>query len=121
MFERRVSALVESPLVQVYDVCCRAPRTGYGAADRSGIPQIIAPRRGVLGVERRGEHFVVDATSVFVVDADDECRVSHPGFDGDDCTVVLPPPGLLEEWLGDVDGQLGDLRPRDHLAVCLIT
>jgi hypothetical protein len=51
--------LVESPLVQVYDVYCRAPGTGYGGANRSGISHIIAPRRGVLGVERRGELVVV--------------------------------------------------------------
>jgi AraC-like DNA-binding protein len=121
MFERRASLLVESPLFRVYDVSLRTPRTGYGAANRSEIAQIIAPRRGVLGVERRGQHFVLDPASVFVVDPDDECRASHPGLDGDDCTVVVPPPHLLEEWVSVSNGRAGRLRPRDQLAVCLVT
>jgi AraC-like DNA-binding protein len=121
VFDRRVSALVESPLVQVYDVRLRTPRAGYGAADRSGIPQVIAPRRGVFGVERRGDTFVVDAGSVFVVDVDDECRVSHPGIEGDDCTVVVPSADLLDEWPTGHAERLGRLRPRDHFAVFLLS
>jgi AraC family transcriptional regulator len=121
MHDRRVSTLVESPLLQVYDVRLRTPRGPYGSVDRSGVPQIIAPRRGVFGVERRGEYFVVDSVSVFFVDANDECRVSHPGFDGDDCTVVVPAPDLFDEWVTSIDGQLGRLLPRDQLLVHLIT
>ena len=107
--------------MEVYDVRLRSPRTGYGAVDRSGIPQIIAARRGVFGVERQGEQFLVDAGSVFVVDVDDECRVSHPGNDGDDCTVIVPPLTLLEEWVGGRARSFGRLEPRDELTVFGIT
>jgi AraC-like DNA-binding protein len=83
------------------------------------MAQIIALRRGVFGVERNGATYVVDPGSVFVVHPDDECRVSHPGVDGDDCTVVVPTLDLLEEW-GGRPTRLGRLGPRDQLAVLVL-
>jgi len=122
MVELHAKALVETPLVRVYDVRCRAPHAGYGAGDPSGIRQVITPRRGVFGVERRGEHFVVDPSSVFVVDADDACRVSHPGSDGDDCIVLVPSADVLEDWSGGiVEPRCGRLKPIDQLAAVLVT
>jgi AraC-like DNA-binding protein len=121
MFERRASLLVQSSLFEVHDVRCRTSPSGYGAADRSGVAQIIAPRRGVFGVERRGEPFVIDAASVFIVHPDDECRVSHPGPDGDDCTVIVPPLHVIDEWVARSNGGVGRLRPVHQLAVCHIT
>ena len=72
-------------------------------------------------VERRGEAFVVDTTTALVLGAGEDYRVGHPGADGDDCTVVVLPPALLEDATGGVGGTTGTLRSRDHLAVCLVT
>jgi AraC family transcriptional regulator len=121
MGERMSSALVESPLAKVYDVVCRAPRSDYGPAERSGIAQVVLPRRGVFVLERHGETVVVDTNTALVLAADEEYRVSHPGAGGDACTVVIVPSDLLEEAAGGIDGWAGWLRPRDHLAVSLFT
>jgi len=119
--ERQSSALIETPLVQVYDVVCRAPRSGYGPVELGSTAQIILPRRGVFVVERRGEPHVVDTSAALVVGAEEEYRVSHPGISGDDCTVIVLPLQLLEEVVGGCDGLSGSLRSRDHLAVCFVT
>jgi AraC family transcriptional regulator len=121
MAERQASCLLESPIARVFDVCCRAPRSGYGATEHSGLPQIVLPRRGVFVVERQGEPLAVEASTALVLGADEEYRSGHPGAGGDDCTVLVLPPQLLEEAVGGVDGRSGRLRPRDHLAVCLVT
>jgi AraC family transcriptional regulator len=121
MSERHTSRLLESPVIQVYDVCCTAPRSGYGSAELTRVPQIVLPRRGVFVVERQGKQRVVDTNTALVFGAADEYRVSHPAAGGDDCTVAVLPPHLLEDAVGGVDGRLGSLRSRDHLAVCLIT
>jgi len=121
MSERHFSALLESPVAQAYDVCCHAPRSGYGAVELSGAAQLILPRRGVFVVHRLGKTQVVDTTTAVIFGADEEYRVSHPATSGDDCTVLILPPDLLEEAVGGVDGRSGEMQPRDHFAVCLVT
>src|SRR5438105_137940 len=118
---RHSAALVETPLVQVYDVVCRARRSPYGELEAGNVAQVILPRRGVFIVERRGEPVVVDATTALVLGANEEYRVGHPGDGGDDCTVVVLPPELLEDAVGGSAGRSGRMRSRDHLAVCLVT
>jgi AraC family transcriptional regulator len=113
--------LLESPLVQVWDAVCRAPRSGYGPLEVVTTAQIVLARRGVFVVKRRGEQVVVDTNAVLVFGLDDEYHVSHPTSGGDECTVFVLPPHLLEDGLGGVHGRLGILRPRDHLAACLVT
>jgi AraC-like DNA-binding protein len=122
MTESQTSQLLfESSLVRVYDVVCRTPRSGYSALMFNSGTQIGLPRRGVFVMERRGEPVVVDTNSALVLGPDDEYRVRHPTNDGDEGTVVVLPPHLVEEAIGGAGGRLGSLRPRDHLAICLIT
>ncbi len=87
----------------------------------NGVPQIGLPRRGVFVVERRGEPIVVDTNTALLLGRDDEYRVSHPMSGGDEGTVLVVPPDLLEDAIGGVGGRVGSLRPRDRLAVCLVT
>src|SRR5439155_21700666 len=119
--ERQAFALVETPVVRVYDVVCRARRSPYGSVEVGAVAQLVLPRRGVFVVERGGQPLAVDTTTALVLGAGEEYRVSHPGVGGDDCTVMVLPPDLLEEAVGGVDGRAGSLRPRDHLATCLFT
>jgi AraC family transcriptional regulator len=113
--------LVESPLVLVYDVVCRTPRSGYGAFMLNSVTQIGLPRRGLFVMERRGEPVTVDTNTALVLGPDDEYRVGHPTGDGDEGTVLVLPPHLVEEAIGGVGGRVGRLRPRDQLAIYLVT
>jgi AraC family transcriptional regulator len=119
--ERATSVLLESPVVGAYDVRCRARRSGYGDAEVGGTAQIILPRRGVFVVHRSGATLVVDTTTALVLTADDEYRVSHPADCGDDCTVLVLPPDVLEDALGGVGGLVARLEARDHFAICVVT
>jgi AraC family transcriptional regulator len=119
--DQSTQLLVETPVARVFDVVCRAPRSGYGRAEYNTAGQIGLPRRGVFILERRGTPIVVDPTTAVLLARDDEYRVRHPTDDGDRGTVVILPPDLLEEATGGVEGWLGRMRLRDHLAVCMVT
>ena len=121
MAERQSSRLLlESPLARVYDVVCRTPRSGYGALMLNAVPQIGLPRRGVYLIERRGQTTVVDTNTALMLGPHDEYRVAHPTGDGDEGTVLALPPDLVEDAIGRVEGRVGNLSPRDHLAVRVV-
>lgn len=121
MAERQSSRLLfESPLARVYDVVCRTPRSSYGALMLNAVTQIGLPRRGVFLMERRGETAVIDTNTALMLGPEDEYRVAHPAGDGDEGTVLALPPDLVEDAIGRVEGRVGNLRPRDHLAICLV-
>ena len=121
MAESKLSRLLlESPLARVYDVVCRTPRSGYGALMVNAVPQICLPRRGVYLIERRGQTTVVDTNTALMLGPDDEYRVAHPTGDGDEGTVLALRPDLAEDAIGRVEGRVGNLRPRDHLAVRVV-
>jgi AraC family transcriptional regulator len=121
MAERQSSRLLlESPLARVHDVSCRTPRSGYGALMLNAVIQVGLPRRGVFLIQRQGQTAVIDTNTVLMLGPDDEYRVAHPTGEGDDGTVVALPPDLVEDAIGGVQGRVGKLRPRDHLAVCVV-
>src|SRR6266487_4710337 len=121
MAESQLSRLLlESPLARVYDVVCRTPRSGYGALMLNAVPQSCLPRRGVYLIERRGQTTVVDTNTALMLGPDDEYRVAHPTGDGDEGTVLALPLDLVEDAVGGVEGRVGNLGPRDHLAVCVV-
>jgi AraC family transcriptional regulator len=113
--------LVQTPLIKVFDVVCRAPRSGYGVAEYNTAAQIGLPRRGVFILERRGRPVAVDPTTAVLLASDDEYRVRHPTDEGDEGTVLVLPPDLLAETAWGAGGWLGRMRLRDHLAVCMVT
>jgi AraC family transcriptional regulator len=121
MQERQSYQLVESPLAQIYDVVCRAPQSGYGEIEFTTVPQIALPRRGVFVVDRHREQVVVDTNAAVLFGLEEEYRVSHPTGGGDDCTVLVLPPELLEQVVGGTAGRVGNLQPHDHLVVSLVT
>jgi AraC-like DNA-binding protein len=121
MEHQSTRVLVESPVVRVFDIVCWAPRSGYGPAELNAVATVGLPRRGVFVLERRGKPVVVDTNTAIVLGSGDEYRIGHPTGGGDEGTVVVVPPELLEEALGGVEGSIGRLRTRDHLAVCMVT
>src|SRR5919108_5743198 len=103
--ERRMPrVLVESPLVNVYEVTCRAPRSGYGVVEYNKVAQLGLPRRGVFVLERHGEPVVIDTTTALLMGPDDEYRVAHPTDEGDEGTVLAIAPQLLEDAIGGIEG-----------------
>jgi AraC-like DNA-binding protein len=112
--------LLESSFGRVYDVVCRAPRSGFGTLMLNEIVQIGLPRRGVFLLERRGEPSVIDTSSVVVLGSGDEYRVGHPTSDGDDGMVLSLAPGLIEDAIGIPKGRIGHLLPRDNLAMWIV-
>jgi hypothetical protein len=69
MAEPHSFALFESPLVRVFDVCCRAARSGRGAEEFSGVAQVVLPRRGVFVVDRGQEQVVIDVNTALILGA----------------------------------------------------
>jgi AraC-like DNA-binding protein len=118
---RSSKLLLDGPVVRVYDVCCRAPRSGCGAEEWSGVEQLVLPRRGVFVVHRRSEAVVADTNTAVFFGDDDEYRVSHPTADGDDCTVLVVAPELLREAFGGETGRQGTLRPEAQLGLWVVT
>src|SRR6266702_86645 len=112
--------LLDSPLARAYDVVCRTPRSGYGALMLNAFPQIGLPRRGIFLIERRGQTTVAHTNPALMLGPDDEYRVAHPTGDGDEGTVLALPPDLVEDAIGCVEGRVGNLSPRDHLAVRVV-
>jgi AraC family transcriptional regulator len=113
--------LVKTRVVQVLDVVCWAPRSGYGPAMFNTAALIGLPRRGAFILERQGRSVVVDTNTALVLGCADEYRISHPTSHGDEGTVVILPPHLLEDATGGTEGRVGRLDPRHHLAVCVVT
>jgi len=113
--------LLQCSLGRVYDVVCRAPRSGYGTRMLNEVIQIGLPRRGVFLLEPRGQTTVSDTTTVLMLGPDDEYRVAHPTGDGDEGTVLALPPDLVEDTIGRIEGRIGTLRPRDHLVVWIVS
>lgn len=113
--------LFDSPVARVYNIVCHEPSSAYGATMFNAVTQIGLPRRGVFLMERRGERVVVDTNTAIVFGPGDEYRVGHPTDGGDEGTVLVLPPHLVEDALGGVEGGVGNLLPRDHLGVCLVS
>jgi AraC family transcriptional regulator len=105
------SELLDSEVVQVFDVCCTAHRAGFGAHEVTPVTEIVLPRRGVFLVERRGEVTAVDTNTVLVLGRDDAYRVSHPVEGGDDSTVFIYPSELLLTALGGDGSRQGTVWP----------
>jgi AraC family transcriptional regulator len=119
--QQSTELLVKTPAVRVFDVICRAPRSGFGLAMCNTVAQVALPRRGVFTLERGGRQVVVDPMTAVLLAGEDEYRVGHPTNDGDAGTVLVVAPEVLEEATGGIQGRLGRIRASDHLAVCLVT
>src|SRR5690242_20205069 len=117
----RLDVLADNPLVRVYDARCSIPRSGYDAPRAGPSAQIIFLRRGVFGLRRNGDDFIIDSGCLFVIDAGDVYSTSHPGPEGDHCTDLVPAPEVVEEWSHERQGRFARLAPGEQFAVAGLT
>jgi AraC family transcriptional regulator len=115
----RSSCLLDSPLVQVFDVCCETQKSAFGADRSPDNVQIVLPRRGIFLVERRHEVTAVDTNSLLILDREEHYRFSHPVWGGHDSTILVLPYDLLATAFGGDHGFHGVLRPADQLLIYL--
>jgi len=114
--------LFDSPLVELADVACHAPRSKAGPAEGGGSGfQLVVPRRGVFCVHSGSSVVAVDPNSVLLLGGNAEYRFSHPVHGGDDCTAVALAPAVAEEALGARPARHGTASPRGQLRASLLT
>lgn len=97
----RVDRSLSTALMAISSVVCCAGASGCSAEEPVDSPRIILPRRGVFMYHLHRQAFIADTNSAFLLDPGDVCRVSHPIHGGDDCTVLVPSPALLEATFGE--------------------
>lgn len=87
--------------LEIADVVCRHQR-GRGSAEEAARHTIVFVRRGCFVRKADGREELLDPSTVFFVDPDQEQRYDHPHAGGDDCTALVLQPGLLASlWGGD--------------------
>jgi len=90
-------ALCRSASVQIYDVCCRPHDFARGSEECTSVHQIVFPRHGAFERETRGERALADLNQVLFFNAHEPYRIAHPAGCGDDCTVFVFDPEILQE------------------------
>ncbi len=113
--------LFESRLVRITDVHCRAHKSGPGEEELTESPRLIFPRRGVFECYRNGEATTADCNTVLLFNQDDVYRIAHPADAGDDCSVLVFPPEVLNCALAEdgLSGPWADFQPfpTNHVVV----
>lgn len=113
--------LLDTPIVRISDVACRARPCGPGAAEGGADRvSVVLPRRGVFRVHRGSDESTADPNSVVLLGAG-EYRVSHPVDGGDDCTSLTFAPELTEEALGRTPALTGLAAPTAQLLTARLT
>jgi AraC-like DNA-binding protein len=96
----QVEALFSSPLVQAHNVCCTAGKSGLSGARGDELAHICMVRRGCFHYHLGGRTYFADTSRALIHDEGVEYRTSHPCDGGDDCTVIVLTPDLMEEVFG---------------------
>lgn len=107
--------LLASPAVRVTDLRCASPRSGP-SAERGGEPAHLALlRRGAFTYHLGARAFLGDATTALLHLEPAGYRVSHPGPDGDEVTVVELAGETLPELFGPAPGVSWPVAPATQL------
>src|ERR1043165_5528752 len=110
-----------SPLVRVFDVTCHAPPSGYSSEEWCSVTQIVVPRRGVFMLRRQHMPIVVDPNTALDYGMGDTYQISHPAAGGDQCTVLVFRPELVEDALGSVAAQHGIIQAKTQFSIHVLT
>jgi AraC family transcriptional regulator len=121
MSDRRADLLFHSPLVRVFDVTCQAPQSGCSSEEWCSVAQVVVPRRGIFILHHRGAPIVADSNTALVFGMGDAYQISHPVDGGDQCTVLVFRPELLEEALESVEARHGTIHAATQLSIHVLT
>ena len=108
---------MQTAALGVFDVRCFSPAGGPGGEEHAEVTEIVLPTSGVFAVHHRRNAVVADVASVVILTAGHEYRVGHPVDGGDRSTVMIFPPEVAEDALGDEPGDGGLVGPRVQLGV----
>ena len=108
-------SLLRTATLGVYDVRCLAPAGGPGPDEQADETQVVLPLSGVFEVHHGPETLTADAASVVVLGAERVHRVAHPATSGDRSMVMVYPPEVAEEAMGEDGPRGGTVGSRVHL------
>lgn len=115
MSDRVGRSLLRTATIGLYDVRCLAPVGGPGPDEQADQTQVVLPLAGVFQVHHGAECTTADAASVVVFGAERVHRVAHPATGGDRSMVMVYPPDVAEEALGEDGPRGGTVGSRVHL------
>ena len=118
---RRSDLVFHSPLVRVFDVTCHAPQSGCSSEEWCSVAQVVVPRRGVFMLHHRGMPIIADPNTALVFGMGDTYQVSHPVDGGDQCTVLVFSPELVEDALGSVEARHSTIHAATQLSIHVLT
>jgi hypothetical protein len=121
MSDRRSDLVFQSSLVQVFDVTCHAPQSGCSGEELCSISQVVVPSGGVFLLHHRGVPIVADPNTALVFGMGDTYQVSHPVDGGDQCTVFVFSPDLVEDALGSAQTRHGTIHAVTQLSIHVLT
>lgn len=104
----KVDPLFVSPLVEVHSLCCTAGRSSASIVRGGEAPHLCLVRRGCFHYHFGGQTYLADSSRALIHDDGAEYRTSHPCDGGDDCTIILMSPELMQE-------AFGRRRPHEHI------
>jgi AraC family transcriptional regulator len=94
-------------MVEASDVRCTRTAQRTGDEERSPLPTLVLPRRGVFRYQSDARTIVADANTVLLFHPDEPYRVTHPTDDGDDCTALRFDRDAVTDALGAASERAG--------------
>jgi hypothetical protein len=105
----------------VFDVTCHAPQSDCSGEEWCSVTQDVVPRRGVFLLHHQGASIVADPNTALVFNMGDIYQFSHPVDGGDQCTVFVFRPELVDEALGNVEARHGTIHATTQLRIHILT
>ena len=99
--EPTVHRLLQTPMVEVRDVCRRGNPPADGAEECASATQLVFPYRGVSLWHVGDEETVAESNQVLFFNAGERYRVSHPAGAGDASLQLTVAPEQLSEMVPD--------------------
>lgn len=81
--------LAATRLLEVVDVHCTAPKSGWGTEESAQRTRLVLPRRGVFAWQTRGETYLAEPGCLLNFEPGEPHRFSHPTDGGDDCMLIV--------------------------------
>ena len=117
--DRRSSLTFSGAGLQLWEVDCRAPRSGPTPEEYVATAQFVLPQRGVFRVHRLAASAVAAAPTAVLLAPGETYRVSHPVSGGDECLVLAVTPEVVDDVVPVERSRHLTLSPATQLGVRL--